>query len=138
MLGRDVNMGAPDVALDLRPEAFDGVGMMNAVYPLIGGMVDGAVVVSEPRDFGVRGKFVRADGRAAHDIFKDMPLKGRLANVRNNPRDDIAVAFQHAEHYRLAGGASATLTASVPTTNVGFISFDVPIQRGSVRGNYIV
>ncbi len=64
MLGGDMNVSALDAVLKPRPKSFDGVDVMDTVNPLIGGMVDGAVVVTEPRNFGVRRKLVGADGRA--------------------------------------------------------------------------
>ncbi len=65
MLPANVNMRTPDRAFDLRPETFDGIGMMDAVYPLVCGTVDRPVVVTEPCDLGVEFQFVGADSRAA-------------------------------------------------------------------------
>lgn len=47
MLAGDVNVSAPDAALQHAPEAFDGVGMGNAVNPFIRGMIDRAMFVAE-------------------------------------------------------------------------------------------
>ena len=49
----DMNMGASDRALEHRPEAFDGIGVMDAINPLIGGMIDGAVRIAFPCQLAV-------------------------------------------------------------------------------------
>ena len=76
MLGGNMNVRALDAVLKPRPEAFSGVDMVNTINPLIGGVVDGAVLVTEPRDLGIGRKLVRADRRAGLNVGQDMPLQG--------------------------------------------------------------
>ncbi len=130
MLPADMDMRAPDRAFDLRPKPFDGIGMMDTVYPLVRRVVDGAVVITEPCDLAVRRKLVSADGRATLDVLNDVPLQGRAPYIRHNPGHYVAATLDHSEHHRLARRATPALTARVPTADVGFIGFDMPIQRG--------
>ena len=139
MLPTNVNMSAPDRSLDLRPEPFDGIGMMDTVYPLIRGMVDGAMVVTKPRNLGVGRKLVSADGRAALDVLKDVPLKGLALHVRNDARHDIAAALDHAEHDGLSRRTAPALPALASPADVRFVGFHMPVQRGiAVRLGHVL
>ena len=83
MLGRYMNVGATDRALQLRPEAFDAVDVRIAVHPFIGAVVDRPVAVAVPRELGVGSKVIATDRRAGADVLKDVALKGGFADVRN-------------------------------------------------------
>lgn len=129
MVTADVHVRATDRALHDRPETFDALNMMNAVDPFVGRMVDRAMRVAVPRQLGVGLQFIRADGRAFLDVGKDVRLQRRAANILDNVRHHIAIAFQHAEHGRLAGSAAPALSTAALAADHRFIGFHVAGQR---------
>src|SRR6266550_8628854 len=57
----NMNMRAPNGPFDLRPEAFDGVRVMDTVDPLLDAVVDRAVLIREPAEATIPASFIRAD-----------------------------------------------------------------------------
>ena len=124
----DMNVRATDRPFEHGPEALKGIGVMDAVNPLIDGMIDGAVCVTVFCQTAVCDPLVCANSRARTDVFKDVPFKGSLAGVRDDWRHDIAATLGHAEHHCLARRAPPALAARTPPADVGFVSFNVPRQ----------
>ena len=139
----NMNVSPLDAVFKPRPKALSDVDVMDTINPLVGRMVDGAVVVTEPRDFSVGGKLVGADSRAGLDVLQDVPLQGLALHVRDYAGHYVAAAFDHSKHYRLARRATAALAARTPSTDIGFVRFDVPAKRriavnlGHVFANFV-
>ena len=64
MFAAHVNMGAANAQLEARPIPFDRIGMVNAVNPLVGAVVDRAVFVAEVGDLAVGTEFVATEPRS--------------------------------------------------------------------------
>ena len=139
MLPANMDMRASDGSLEHGPETFNGIDVVNTINPLIGRMVDGAVVVTEARDFGIGRKFIRADGRAALDVGQDVPLQGLALHVRDDSRHDITAALDHAKDNRLTWCATPALAAGSPPADVGFIGLDMPAKRRiAINGRHVL
>lgn len=64
-------MGAFDRVLEARPIAFDRVDVMYTLNPLVGAVIDRAVLVRRSPEPRVALEFVGADGAAANDVVVD-------------------------------------------------------------------
>jgi len=54
-------MGSSDRAFQNRPKTFYALSTMDTFDPFLGGMVDGAMLVTEPCQLGVGLQFIGAD-----------------------------------------------------------------------------
>lgn len=129
MLTRDMHMGATDRSLQQRPESFDAVGMMDSVHPFFARMVDRAVLVAEPRKFGIGLEFIRADRRTCADVFDDVALKRLARDIVDYPRQNIPVSFQHTEHYGFPRSAATALAARPAAADHRFVNLNVTAER---------
>ena len=88
-------------------------------------------------------QFVGMDRATFFDVLFDDRLKSFLAHVRNDLRHYVAVTFQHSKHDRLVWSDTPAFAASSASTDIGFISFDIAVQRqltvhiGHVLTNFV-
>ena len=121
-------MGAPDRPLELRPETFERVDVVVAIHPFVGRMIDGAVLVAQADQLGVRLQFIAADGRSDLNVLDDMGFEGGAADVLDDASNDITRPLQHAEHNGLAGSAATALAAFPLSADICLVNFNVIVQ----------
>lgn len=127
MLSRNAYMGSKDRALEMAPEALQAIRVVDAVYPLLGGVRDDTVLVASVCEVPVGRPFVAADRRAGADFLDDDALKCSAPRVWHNAGHYIAIPLQHTEDDRLASSPATTL-ARVLAANISLINFDVSRQ----------
>lgn len=124
-----MNVSATNRQLETRPVAFNSVGVMDALFPLFGAVLDKAMLVAILGQIVVAPKLVSADCSAGNNMFGDVSQKSFGFNVWDNPCDDLAAALHHTEY---AGFLGAYICGSAPNvvfaTNVGFVNFNVARQ----------
>ena len=131
MFAGHMDMSAANAALDLRPEAFERIGVYDAIHPLLGGMIDAAMLISERLKRLVAHPFVGTNQAPFHHVLNDVRQQGFSARVLHHARDDVAAALYHAKHNGLLRSASRDamlLPALTATADIGFIDFDVAGQ----------
>src|ERR1019366_9847677 len=69
LLAGNAAMSAANAVLEMRPEAFNRVGMRLAVYPLLAAVVDRVVVVAEFAEVPIALEFIGADQGALGDVL---------------------------------------------------------------------
>ena len=124
MLPADMDMSAVNPALQLRPEAFDGVDASAArLCIFFGSVIDCYVPITVKRQILVTAKFVGVDSRAGQDVSIDKSVHGRLRAARYNAGNQLAIAFQHADNARLVALVTAA-HAGHGTANQRFVNLD--------------
>ena len=81
VLAGNVNMGATNGPLQLRPEPLGTVDVGFAALPFIGAVVNRAVPVAVSGQGAVGTKLIGADRAAGFDLFKDMGFQGPAPDV---------------------------------------------------------
>ena len=125
MFPTDMDMRRADRPLEDRPIAFERIGVVNALAPLLGAMVDRAMLVARFGKLVVGRQFVRADGRALGDVFLNVRLKRIPLDVWHHAGHDVAATLQHPENDGLVFAHPTALAALAPAANHGFIDFDM-------------
>lgn len=128
MLTANMDMRSANRALHQGPEAFDALGMVFAVRPLLCAMVYGSVKVAEARELCIRQQFVSRNRRPLFNVFDDVRLKRVTADIWNNTRDHGSVALNHAENDCLARSAATTFSAASLPTDHRFVGLHMAAQ----------
>jgi hypothetical protein len=121
MLSRNVNVRPEDRALEVAPEAFQAVRVMDAVNPLLSGVRDDAVLVAAIGEVPIGRPFVAADRRAGLDLLDDDRLKRLAPHVRYDAGHHVAVPLQHPEYDCLAFNVARQIAVAV---NLGHVLAD--------------
>lgn len=102
MLPADMNVRSVNPALQLRPEAFDGIdasALLSRVLPLA--VVYADMAITRLVDILVAAKFICVERRAGNDMLQNDGLHSTLSARLDNPRNQLAIAFQHTDNASL-------------------------------------
>src|ERR1700722_15004048 len=97
VLAGNAAMSSLHAALEVRPEAFDGVGVSSTDNVLLPAMVHGAMAVAESVERPVAHVFVGVNQRALFDVLFDDRSKSFHFHVRHDLSHYVATTLDHAE-----------------------------------------
>ena len=131
VLARNMNMGAANAALQLRPEALNGVDVSRATYPFVGAVVDRLMVIAKLLENAVRPPLVSADAGSGPEPFDDRRNEGLASSGRDNLGEHLAVALKDTHNHGLSLGATPreAFDLGLPAPDVGFVNLDVASKR---------
>ena len=124
-----MNVSAFDATLKVLPKVVQIVGVRFPIYILANAVINRMVIVASLFQSPVRFQFVSVNLGTIQNVFFNNRLEGFLADIRDNFCHHLSVALHHAENNSLVRRATTTPAASGATANVGFINFDLAIER---------
>jgi hypothetical protein len=135
----DVNVGAFNGAFDLRPEAFNRVGVVDSMNVLLPGMVDLPVNVSKFRKRLVGAPFIGANGRTLLDVFLNEWQEGPLSNPAYHLGHNVTPTTNHSEDDSLLGTSGTFIRVPFPSANVSLVNLNVPVELVvPVHGSHVL
>lgn len=123
-------MGSLDRVLQVRPKAFNGVGVMNPAHPFTDFVFDAPVLVSSLSQMRVGMMLVRADRGAFGDIFLHQRNQGQGLDVGNDLGQDLTPAFHHAHDHRLVVQSVGSRLNVDLAADKGLVHFNVSGKAG--------
>ncbi len=124
-------MSAAYAAFEVRPEAFNRVGVRAAAHPFLAVVSDRRVREAEPGQRLVEARLVGADAGPRCDVLPDDGEDVFLAGVGERVRHQIAAPLHHAEHGGLVGVVSRLakgLRAVSLAADKGLVHFHVAAE----------
>ena len=122
-------MGPANRQLQPRPKPLKAVDVAVAVHIFSGSVVDRLMLKTGLVQTVVGRQLVAVDRAALLNVLFDNRMQRLFANVLDNLRHYIAVAFQHPEHDRLARSPTPALAARALAAHIGLVNLDGPAQR---------
>lgn len=96
MLATDMDMGAVDRSLQLRPKAFERVDASTGLSRILTAiMVHLDVAIAALVDVLIPAHFVGADRRAGYDVMLDKRVHRHFGSTGDDAGNQLASAFQH-------------------------------------------
>lgn len=126
-------INATDTTLDIAPKRFNSVDMGNPMNILFGSMLHDLMSISKSFNTLVAREFICKDnclilsGNPSSNHGQQCPG----LDIGDYFGDGVTITFYHAHHNRLTRCTTATLS-SPSTTNVCFINFNLPTERGNI------
>ncbi len=116
-------MGTQNTPFQVRPVTFNRISVMDAVFPLIGVVMNSAMIVSQFRKDSIRHHFIGADSRAFLYVFSNDRQQRFPFNVVDNSSHNITVTLKHTENAGFLGiFRSRTTDKFLSSTNIRFIN----------------
>src|ERR1700730_627698 len=129
MSARHMHVRSADRTLQDRPKALYPLNMMDAINPFLFRMIDSAVLIPVPRQFGIGFQFIGRNCRAFCHIRKNVWLQCCTSYIRNNAGHYVPFALQHTEHCRLSWSATTALAPAALASDHRLIGFNMSRQR---------
>ena len=130
MLFGDVDMSALDAVLQVRPEAFKGVGMVNPVHPQTEVMIAGSMFVTFFSQVPINQILIGANHGAFGDISLNNRDQGSSFDVGNDFGHNIPPTFHHAHDRSLIGQPAISGTDLDLAADVSLVHLDMTRQAG--------
>src|SRR3989304_5206313 len=102
-------INAAYAVLDVRPKAFNGVGMHVAKHINLLGVQHSIVLVSHLAKRAIDVIVVRENGRALFDVANNRRQDGNLLDIGNGAGFQLAAALSHADNGGLASSTAPAL-----------------------------
>lgn len=143
MLAGDVDVSALDASFQLRPNAFDGVGVVNAISPLFNPMLHYAVAVTGIPQFTIGHPIIGTNGRSICHIDRYQRDQGFGFGIGNNMGHYVTTSLNHTHDGRFLGVLTGTTKFRTFAADVGFVNFNVPgksvvtVRVGHVLADFV-
>src|SRR6187455_2744522 len=121
---RNLVVGPVDRTLELRPEAFDCVGVNVAAHVLPAAMVDNVVIVAPVPRVVVNGQFVGVERRILFDVLVEEAKDFRRRHAIDDLHPDASPALYEADYRSLARCATSALAAAPIAAVIRLVAFD--------------
>ncbi len=129
MLFGNMNVGRTDAAFQVLPKIVQIVGVRLPVHIFACAVINRVMIVASLFQSPIRFQFIRVNYGAIQNIFLNNRLERFLGNIRDNFRHYLSITLHHAKNDSLVRGTASAFAASSATANIGFINFNLAVER---------